>query len=123
SGARPPFRAGAPEREKFAPEESDPRLARLKKSFQCLRAFFKEPGEVGEHFHCFRAEMMFDTLDVPLLRRRIKTEQREKAREGFVAFLNVAGNLLSLLREHQSAVFLVIQVTQLAKFLHHAGDG
>ena len=39
-----------------------------------------------------------------------------------MALLNVGGDLLALFRQHQAAVFLVIQVTQLAQLLHHAGD-
>ena len=49
--------------------------------------------------------MMLDAFNVPPLRFRIQTEQRKKSRQRFVAALDLARDVTSLVREDHSAIF------------------
>src|SRR5437773_1938187 len=96
--------------------------ARFKELLEHFRVVFKKTSEVGKNLHRVGAEIMLDAFDVLFLRLRVESEQREKAGERFVAFLDVASNALPLFRQHQTAIFFVIEVTQFAQLLDHAGD-
>src|SRR5438128_5961456 len=97
-------------------------FARFKKLLQCFRVVLKKMGEVGKDLDRVRTQMMFDAFDVLLLRPRVEPEEREKTGKGFMAFLDAASHSLSLFRQDQPAIFFVIEVTEFAEFLHHAGD-
>src|SRR2546422_5074229 len=96
--------------------------ARFKELLERFRVVFKKTSEVGKNLRRVGAEMVLDTFDVLFLRLRVESEQREKAGERFVPFLNVASHALSLFGQHQPAIFFVIEVTQFAQLLHHTGD-
>src|SRR6266496_681527 len=96
--------------------------ARFKELLERFRVVFKKTSEVGKNLDRVGAEMMLDAFDVLFLRLRVESEQREKAGERFVAFLNIASHALPLFRQNQPAIFFVIEITQLAEFLYHTGD-
>ncbi len=43
--------------------------------------------------------MMFNSLDIALLRGRVDLEEREEAGQGFVALLDARGDLAALVRQ------------------------
>src|SRR5688572_14781218 len=66
--------------------------------------------------------MMFDAFDVLLLDLRVEAEQGEKAGQRFVAALNFIGDRAAFVGEDEAAIFDVVDVTEIAEFLDHAGD-
>src|SRR5688572_27836527 len=69
-----------------------------------------------------RAQMMYDALDIFLLRLSRKAEQGEEARKRFVAALDFAGDFPALVSQHEAAILFVIEVTEFSELLDHAGD-
>src|SRR5262245_51642881 len=97
-------------------------LARLEELLERFRVVLKKTGEVSQNLHGVGAQMMFDAFDILLLRVWVEPEQREKTGKRFMALLNAACDSLSLFCQDESAIFFVIEITQFAELLHHAGD-
>src|SRR5262245_6614608 len=98
------------------------KFTRFEELFELFRVVLKKTSEIGKNLNGVGAKMMFDAFDVVFLRLGVQSKKGKKAGERFVAFLDTASHALSLVCEHQPAIFFVIEVTQLAEFLHHAGD-
>jgi len=93
------------------------------KGAEHLGVLLEKAGEVGQDFHGGGAQVMLDAFDVAALDFSVEAEEGEETGKGFVAALDLAGDVAALIGEDEAAVFFVFEVAGFAEFLDHAGDG
>lgn len=84
---------------------------------------FKVLGQIREACKCLGAQMVFDPLDIGLLRFWIQSKEGEKARESFVPPLDASRDFSPLIRQDQAAILFVIDIPEFTELLHHARHG
>src|SRR5204863_6925624 len=95
-------------------------FARFQELLKRLGMLLKELREIFQNVHGGGTEMVLDAFDVFGLRFHVETEQRKETRQRAMPPLNPAGDLATLIGQHEAAVFFVIQISELAELLYHA---